>query len=1244
MTTGSSRRRLFSAFAALALVAALVSCGGSGDSSSDTRQRNSALEECLPGDPNETTTTVENDPCTETTTTVYEDSSRTVTCDVTWEPTADGGLLTACPETTYLEIDYPAANGNQSRASNQGNPNNIMRILQYSEGTATVKVYILGADGTTQVAVGTVEFQTNVTATKSFTYEAEEQPDPNREVEVSCTISWNPNTSTLTSCPNVHIWWELADTNGLSQRNGSNTSESFSIDPEGLNSIYIRAYAVKAVDYDGSSGFGGNPTRVVELLLAEKGSQTFTYKALASSLTTTTTSPVDTTPVDTTPVDTTPVDTTPVDTTPAETSANPREAIAATVSVQELPCAARYTATSRSVTLCESFDRVIVATFGEDGKYTDTIEATGSTVGIPEALLLDGGARFLRIAVAEKMSGRDVATFRGEGILEIGDPRADSEGTLYVSPAGQEAINNGGNSDYFEVALRSDAKFDIYEIEDNELAFVTLNGEMYPEYDRVSPPSSWDEGKPLAWRAYQTDGFGLPRLVASGTLALGSSTEVEYVNPSFELNSQRVEILSGEMASGGNGPSAPDGMTEDPCGPVDPYMITTPVTPSGKNLVTLTVATDCASTESMLGLVVYDYDNDWVPIFSQFKSTRYSTRIVATTYLADGEYDVMWGDYNLVGVHEYVVNGGGSGAECFHPRMDVDVAAMKATLSDCDRGAHRMRVYAEPIFMTEEQEDIRLPFKDNVIDLSMVTWDGFFEINLRIDDSFEPDFITCLRGCESAITQDEGLDVTLDASTFSSDAGMNVSVSCAAPGAPSGDGWESVWRWGYTDLYRAAGRGSYVYEGWVPFDPGSDAAPVRRHFAEPGDVIAATWCGEAWGNEATYEWAETAIKGLSLAETGTSMPNRPSNDRFEDAPAIEPNVGRVEFTNVSSTNEQGEMGIEYSTSADAGQFHSVWFTYTPTEDRRATFRIVDYTFDALVRVTTRDEAGRTVLVDETEVWAVDRFFCGCDSEWPETVSFAARQGVTYYIQVTNEDYETAVGNAALVVNGGEGDTVRVAAGDTPFANPRDLRSQSPTPTVPPVTTTSTTVAPTDTSASPADTTPSPTTSSVPQETQNYRNALEQGSQNETVTVLAPVGDSPAVVEAREDARTVQIPVSDLFGTVSAASANVDTARSLVLRQPGARPIRVRPTDRTVSVPVGTDTTNLSIVATTTDGKKVAAPLTIKKTVKPMVAVTDGGGSDGGSGLPVLPIGIAVILLLAGAAGFGYRRRAGNTNN
>ncbi len=195
-----------------------------------------------------------------------------------------------------------------------------------------------------------------------------------------------------------------------------------------------------------------------------------------------------------------------------------------------------------------------------------------------------------------------------------------------------------------------------------------------------------------------------------------------------------------------------------------------------------------------------------------------------------------------------------------------------------------------------------------------------------------------------------------------------------------------------------------------------------------------------------------------------------------------------------------------------------------------------------------------------------------------------------------------------------------------------------------MTTTSTTVAPTDTSASPEDTTPSPTTSSVPQETQSYRNALEQGSQNETVTVLAPVGDSPAVVEAREDARTVQIPVSDLFGTVSAASANVDTARSLVLRQPGARPIRVRPTDRTVSVPVGTDTTNLSIVATTTDGKKVAAPLTIKKTVKPMVAVTDGGGSDGGSGLPVLPIGIAVILLLAGAAGFGYRRRAGNTNN
>ncbi|MFM8793367.1 MAG: hypothetical protein ACKOFF_00475, partial [Acidimicrobiales bacterium] len=222
------------------------------------------------------------------------------------------------------------------------------------------------------------------------------------------------------------------------------------------------------------------------------------------------------------------------------------------------------------------------------------------------------------------------------------------------------------------------------------------------------------------------------------------------------------------------------------------------------------------------------------------------------------------------------------------------------------------------------------------------------------------------------------------------------------------------------------------------------------------------------------------------------------------------------------------------------------------------------------------------------------------------------------------------------VNGGEGETVKVPLGDEKFASTSDLAAQAPATTVPPVTTTSTT----STTTAPADTVApgSPTTTAVltPAE-QGYQSARDTGSRNEIVTVLAPVGDAPATIEARKDAQTVEIPVADLFGTVSAASAKVDTARSLMIRQPGRRPIRVRPTDRMVSVPVGTETTDLSIVATTTDGKTVTAPLTVKKTVAPLVTVT-GSGDGGGSGLPVLPVGIAVVLLALAGGGLVLRRR------
>ena len=1216
MASHSSLRTSIRTAVALLAVVGLLGCGGG----SSSRNRNNALEESPSGS--------------------YDEVAQTLSCDVAWD--AAERIVTVCPEADEVKVTFRASNGGAVGTTTE--VRNTPLEIPDGVDALIVRVQIAGLNTTyNEPNPSTNEFtwlmnDVNVSQTHTLEYTA---PEASPE-EKSCDITWNSATSKATACPEVNwIGGRAFNSAGVQVNNqaGPGPVAGFT-GPNGTTIMRISIWVA------GRTRDNNSPHASVDFEFNVTQTKTVTYLAVDPTTTTAaaeeTTTTVEETPVtieettvpapDTTaPVSDTSVaapDTTaPADTTPS--TENVREELAATVSVQESPCVVSFTAATRTVTLCESFDRVVAAAFSADGEFNETFEAQGSTFQIPEKILNDNGARFVRIAVAQKLPGTEVATFRGEGILDITDSTANATGTIYVTPENQEALNNSGFGMSIVAEVTEAGLFDInvswtdpywgetYKWE-GDFAFVTLNDEVFPEFEKVKPPASWDSGKPLAWRAYFTDGFGIPRLVAGGRLAQGGSSEIDIKNPKFELQSQRIELLTEESTS-------PE---YDPCGQVDPYLITTPTTPAKTNMITLMVSTDCQSPDSILGLVVWGPGDD-DPVFSQFKSTKYTSRLSVTLFLADDVYDIQWGDYNQVGEHEYVVNGGGSGGDCTQPRLDVADDGLSAVLRNCDPGMHRMRLWAYP-YSGDYEDDVRLPFKNNVVDLSMIEWTGYVWVNLSIDDIYEPDFLVCLRGCEEANASNPDASASIDASHFSTDGTLDVTPTCTNNKSPEGEGWEQVYTWSYSDLYVSSGRGSYIWEAWIPMD-GEGPKTESRSVPRTGEILSITGCGADWNNpQADYAWSTISNIGVTRLTLDGPMPNRPANDQFSDAPSIEAGVGKVQFSTVSATNEQGEAGSDFTQSNDPGQFNSVWFKYEPQEDAGMTVRITEYTFSAVIRAWRTNQSGQTVLMDETEVWPEDRYWSseGDREEW-ETLRFAVSPGNTYYVQVLNQNFDESVGTGTLVINGGEGSTVKVAAGTEPFVSNADL-ARATTPTTTPATTTTTTVV-TETTVAAG----SPVSTVSPAE-ERYQVAREIGSRTEEVVVLAPTKDAPASIETRQDVRTVQIPVADLYGTVSAASANVDTARSLTLRAPGRRPIHVGPDDKTVSVPVGTKTTDLKITAATTDGKTVVTPLVIKKTAPPLVTISaDGDSSSSSTGL-YAGIGAGVLVLLL--AFFFMKRR------
>ncbi|MFM9225116.1 MAG: hypothetical protein ACKOQ1_00545, partial [Actinomycetota bacterium] len=590
-------------------------------------------------------------------------------------------------------------------------------------------------------------------------------------------------------------------------------------------------------------------------------------------------------------------DTTTVGTTPdtmSDTTLSPVDDLRERISLQDIDCDVTYTAATRTVTLCEAFEEIMVAGFESDGNFGDTAKGTGSQIELPAKFIGPDRISILRLAVTSKPEGLDIATFRGEGVIQIGDGSTDVEGRISVSPAGTEAFNNAGYLNDMWVQFNSESKlFDIDQWDETKFAFLTLNGTVYDYYENVAPPKGWTEDQPIFWRAYAIDGFGFPRLVANGSISLGEEYGVMYSDPFFELITQTVEVIEESFEE------YIARVESDPCFGIAPYLITDPVTPSGKSRVTLTVDRGCESPGGAFGLAVFGENAWWdtiysfmygeplwnPPVFTRIVSTKYTSRLEAEIYLASGEYEIVFGDgLGAFGTHSYRVTAPGSEVACIYPGVNVDPVTKTGTLTNCVTGNRRVEVWATSVDSENpwEWNYEPVPFENGVLDFSEVTFDGPLDVEIEIDDAPDGEMIVCFQNCDR-MTNPEIFtgNISLDTEGFSGTGKVTSTL-----GGCESDGWNGV------DYYHRNSPTSWTWVQWMVQGPTS--LPLN------GEYYATSSC---WEPEAGVD-----TRGATTFTLEGPMPNRPSNDDIQSATELTPDIGRAKFSTVAATSQRGEMG------------------------------------------------------------------------------------------------------------------------------------------------------------------------------------------------------------------------------------------------------------------------------------------------------------------------------------------------
>ena len=142
-----------------------------------------------------------------------------------------------------------------------------------------------------------------------------------------------------------------------------------------------------------------------------------------------------------------------------------------------------------------------------------------------------------------------------------------------------------------------------------------------------------------------------------------------------------------------------------------------------------------------------------------------------------------------------------------------------------------------------------------------------------------------------------------------------------------------------------------------------------------------------------------------------------------------------------------------------------------------------------------------------------------------------------------------------------------------------------------------------------------------------------------VTVLVPQpGAAPAEIQVPSNSGGLGVSAASIEAIL--ANAKTDVPVVLATFDTGDRVALRRGRDEVLKVPAGAK--SVTFTAFKKDGTKVESTAKLV-TVKPLVKVAITDSSSGGSGFPVLPVGAAALVLLAGAA-FVIVRRRGNAAN